>query len=117
MAAEPFDLRHRQVLRLMANAPHGRADINLIKQFTTEIFKLIAAGLVEVHAETVMEGRWSENRNRVRENYGCRSKGGRRLIEHRGLPVALRVATYCRRLFADRFALADYLGCTALQYE
>jgi hypothetical protein len=48
-------LRHRRVLRLLANAPHGRADGKTIARFTNEIFELIAAGLVEVHAQTVKE--------------------------------------------------------------
>jgi hypothetical protein len=55
MAAEPLSLRHRRVLRLLADAPHGRADGKLIARFTAEIFELIAAGLMEVQAEAVTE--------------------------------------------------------------
>lgn len=55
MAAEPLSLRHRRVLGLIANAPYGRADVNLIAQFATEILELIAAGLMEVHSETATE--------------------------------------------------------------
>jgi hypothetical protein len=46
---------HRQVLRLLANVPHGRAELKLIARFSIEIFELIAAGLVEVRAETMRE--------------------------------------------------------------
>ncbi len=47
--------RHRRVLRLLANAPLGRADGKLIARFSSEIFELIAAGLLEVHEETRKE--------------------------------------------------------------
>jgi hypothetical protein len=55
MAAEPLSLRHRRVLKLLADAPHGRANGKLIARFTAEIFELIAAGLMEIHMETVSE--------------------------------------------------------------
>ncbi len=47
---------HLRLLRLIAKEPpHGRADVKLIAQFATEIFELIAAGLVEVHTERLRE--------------------------------------------------------------
>jgi hypothetical protein len=55
MAVEPLSLRHLRVLGLIGNGLHGRADVKLIAQFATEIFELIAAGLMEVHSETVTE--------------------------------------------------------------
>jgi hypothetical protein len=68
--------RHRRVLRLLANAPNGRADGRLIARFTNEIFELIAAGLVEVHVETVRE------HGRAIETVSARiTTAGRRTIE------------------------------------
>ena len=55
MAVEPLSLRHRRVLKLLADAPHGRADGKLIARFSAEIFELLAAGLMEVQAEAVRE--------------------------------------------------------------
>ncbi len=76
MAAEPLGLRHRRVLRLLANAPYGRADGRTIARFTNEIFELIAASLVEVHAETVKE------HGRAIETVSVRiTAAGRRAIE------------------------------------
>jgi hypothetical protein len=67
---------HHRVLRLIAKTLHGRADVKLIGQFTTEIFELIAAGLVEVHSETVTEG------GRTIETVCVRiSAAGRRALE------------------------------------
>jgi hypothetical protein len=69
-------VRHRRVLRLLANAPHGRADGRTIARFTNEIFELIAVGLVEVHAETVKE------HGRAIETVSVRiTAAGRRAIE------------------------------------
>ena len=77
MAVEPLGLRHRRVLRLLVDAPHGRADGRLIARFTSEIFELLAAGLVEVQAET---GR--EEGGRKLETVCMRiSAAGRRAIE------------------------------------
>jgi len=68
---------HRQVLKLLANAPHGRADLKLTALFATEIIELIAAGLVEVHTENV-----SDERSRIIETVCVRiTAAGRRAIE------------------------------------
>ena len=55
MAAKTLSLRHRRVLKLLADGPHGRADVNLIARFSFEISELIAGGLMEVHSETTVE--------------------------------------------------------------
>jgi len=55
MAAEPLSLRHRRVLKLLADAPRDGANGKLIARFTVEIFELIAAGFMEVQAETAIE--------------------------------------------------------------
>ena len=44
-------LRRRRVLRLLADAPHGRADLKIIARFSIEIF-----GLVTVSLSTVFDG-------------------------------------------------------------
>jgi hypothetical protein len=80
MAAErenqSIGLRHRRVLKLLANAPDGRANGKLIARFTSEIFELIAAGLMEVHAEAVTK------HGRKIETVGVRiTDAGRRAIE------------------------------------
>jgi hypothetical protein len=68
---------HRQALRLLANAPYGRADLTLIAQFATEIIELIADGLVEVHAETMRE-----ESGRIIETVSVRiTATGRRAVE------------------------------------
>lgn len=48
-------LRRRRVLRLLADAPHGRADLKIIARFSIEIFGLVTAGLVEVRSESTTE--------------------------------------------------------------
>ena len=48
-------LRRRRVLRLLADAPHGWADLKIIARFSIEIFGLITSGLVEMHSETTTE--------------------------------------------------------------
>jgi hypothetical protein len=48
-------LRRRRVLRLLADTPHGRADLKMIARFSIEIFGLITSGLVEMHSEIATE--------------------------------------------------------------
>ncbi len=76
MAAEPLSLRHRRVLKLLADAPHGRADGKLIARFTAEIVELIAAGPMEMRAEAVKENGRTIETVRVRI-----TAAGRRAIE------------------------------------
>jgi hypothetical protein len=77
MGVAPLSLRHRRVLRLLADAPDGRADGKLIARFTTEIFELIVAGLVEVQVETGRE----EGGRKLETVYVRISAAGRRAIE------------------------------------
>lgn len=73
---QSIGLRHRRVLRLLAEAPDGRADGKVVARFARELFELVAAGLAEVHRETVKE------HGRTIETMGVRiTATGRQAIE------------------------------------